>query len=637
VVALAGASAPASHAATTLYRGAFHCSDGRPLAGVRVELWQQHVRWLPKVPPNIELRNVARADDNGGWAFRVSGDETNWFLRVVLVGEHAAVRDFPWPWNWFSETLRSQNDRPLRDYGTQVVAGYGCAVWNGFSDAGREYREQVGAAPPQGVTVVRAGAPTSGVPFTFYDEVWWPSDYAVYKQREGGRQTSTAMHEFAHAVRHVLDGGFAHFVFDSTYYWYLRNHSASSCERTNSGFAFNEGWAEYWAGEVMQLCADRTTGLIERNVAAMLNSLQGSCQGASRPRQLTRGEMVQVLMRNDEIHSIDEFSRELNCRPFLRLRPARPARPIGELVRERRAVFVEGRRFVARLRTTVTRLRRETSAAKRLAAQPPPPCPVKPCGDHLERDLLPVLLAGQLAQAQALVKRFGFLASAAAVRRFTSVPLAGQVRSLEAVRRAAVADSARIAARTLDLAHRTGLRLGADAESLGLLLTARSAAARGDAATLAALAPLEPALPGGSEPSPPPSPPSPPGPPAPPPPTAPPPPPAPTPLPDLVVDRVYLQSEAGWEWNVDVRNAGTADAPATQTSVTLAAGGEVPVATPALAAGATTTVKTECPYGSIADATARADATGAVDEADETNNERASDPGGGTGGRCRYP
>ena len=100
------------------------------------------------------------------WAFRISGDESNWFLRVVLVGQDAAVHDFPWPWDWFADTLRSQNDVPLHDYGTQGVSGYQCVLWNALSDAGREYREQVGSPPPQGVTTAEAGAITAGTPFT---------------------------------------------------------------------------------------------------------------------------------------------------------------------------------------------------------------------------------------------------------------------------------------------------------------------------------------------------------------------------------------------------------------------------------------------------------------------------------------
>ncbi len=614
VLALAGA--PAALADTTQYRGAFKCADGRPLAGARVELWQQHVRWLPKIPPNIVMRNAARANADGAWSFRISGDETNWFLRLVLVGQDAEVHDFPWPWNWYAETLRSQNDRPVRDYGTQLVSGYQCGVWNGFSDAGREFREQVGRNPPQGVTTVLAGAITAGVPVTMYNAVWWPSGYPVYKSSG----SSTAKHEFAHVFRHLFDGGFAHFLFDSTYFWYLRSHSSTSCKGTNSGFAFNEGWAEFWAGEVNPLCPNATTGLVERNVAAMLKNLQDSCK-------LTRGRMVQVLIDHDDIHSIDEYTRALSCTPpkVKRLRKARPPKPIGALLAERRLVFRAGRRFVAALGKPVKRLRRELTAAGRLARHPPR-CPRRPCAAELEVRLRPVLLSGELAEAIALKRRFSFLADAAAVGRFMSVSFARQVRRLEADRKAAVREVARIGARTLGRARVTARRLGADRQSLDILARAQRAVARRDPSALSGIAPIPPVGLHVVGPTPAsmlePSPPLPPG---------------STSRPDLVIDRVYTTIDPSLEWNVEVRNAGDAAAPATSTGLSRAGGEEILIDTPGLAPGESDTVKAECQFGSIATATARADAAGVVDESDEDNNSRDSDPDQGIGGRCRYP
>ena len=472
----------ASRGATTAYRGAFQCTDGRPLAGARVELWQQEVRWLPQVWPNIRLRNVQRADVNGGWGFRISGDESNWFVRVVLVGEDAALRDFPWPWDWYADTLRSQNDRRLRDYGTQRVSGYQCGVWNGISEAGRDYRQQAGSAPPQGVTVVRAGAPTSGVPFTPYDEVWWPSGYPVY--RSSG--TSTAQHEFAHVVRHVFDGDLGHFLGDSAHFWYLRNHSAASCEPTNSGFAFNEGWAEYWAGQAIAPCPNPNDGRVERNVAASLQLLATSCG-------LPRARMVAVLAQNRErIHSIDEYTRALNCTPPIKsLGRSKPPTPTVALLRERRALLVEGRKLVSALGRSVTRLRHETVAAMRLAERPLP-CPEQPCAEQLERELQPVLLASRLAQARALKEKLGFLANPTALRRLGRVPVARQMRRIEAERSAAVAEAARIAAASLRRARSIAQRLGAGRENLDLLRRAAGATARGKSTALSGMASIAP-------------------------------------------------------------------------------------------------------------------------------------------------
>ncbi len=624
VAAIALASAPASYGATTAYRGAFKCaSDGQPLAGARVELWQTHVRWLPEVPPNFRHRNTMRANENGAWGFTVGGDESNWRIRLVLVGEHARVQDWPWPWNWFTDTLRSQNNVPLRDFGTQVVSGYQCGLYTGFSQAGREYQRDVGSPPPQGVTVVRAGAPTAGVPFTLYDEVWWPSGKPAIQDG-----ISVPKHEFAHVVRHLFDGSPGHFFGDVAYYWYLRNHSASSCEATNSGFAFNEGWAEYWSGQVFNRCeSNPNTGTIERNVAAMLKELQDSCQ-------LTRGRMVAVLRDNPErIHSIDEFAKALNCtppRPIKKLGRTKPRKPLGALLKERRALLGEGRRLVSALGRSVTRLGRETAGARRLARRAVP-CPRRPCEALLERRLRPVLLGGQLAQARLVKKQFAFLADRRAMRRLGRAPLRRQLRRIEVRRKAAVAGSARIVVRTLGRMRRLARRLGADRESLRILSQAKVLAARRDADTLAAMAPIRLAPPRTVGPSP--SPPTQPSPPSPPP---PPPPPPPAPKPDLLIARIFLTSSEGWTWNVVVRNEGAGTAPAAQTGLSRAGGPELLLATPALAPGESVTVQAECPYGSLGNATARADAEGVIAEENEDNNS-LSYTGGGTGGRCRYP
>ena len=47
-------------------------------------------------------------------------------------------------------------------------------------------------------------------------------------------------------MRHGLDGDFGHFLGDAATYNYAQSHNA--CDHTNLGFAFNEGWAEFWAG-----------------------------------------------------------------------------------------------------------------------------------------------------------------------------------------------------------------------------------------------------------------------------------------------------------------------------------------------------------------------------------------------------
>ena len=103
-----------------------------------------------------------------------------------------------------------------------------------------------------------------------------------------------------------------------------------------------------------------------------------------------------------------------------------------------------------------------------------------------------------------------------------------------------------------------------------------------------------------------------------------------------MIGNVYLTSATGWTWNIVVSNAGVADAGVSQTRLVTASGLTVFLDTPALAAGDSVTLTTECPYGSIGQATATADATEVLQESDETNNVFTSELDG-TVGRCRYP
>jgi len=133
--------------------------------------------------------------------------------------------------------------------------------------------------------------------------------------------------------------------------------------------------------------------------------------------------------------------------------------------------------------------------------------------------------------------------------------------------------------------------------------------------------------------------------------TAPPPPPPPPPpttttttttaaLPDLVIRKLFLDM-SNLTWNIVIRNDGDADAPATKTGFTQPKGSdERRIDTPPIEAGDSVTVTAECPYGSIGEAKARADAGDKVDEKDEDNNGESAKGGlqGDDGEfRCRYP
>lgn len=621
VAALAGAGL--SHAATTEYRGAFQCPDGRPLAGAQVQLLRWHYTWLPKLPPNIEmLGTAATADANGRWGFRFTSKHTNrdLFARVVLTDESAQVRDWFWGNIVSADTRPERNNVPVRDYGAQRFPDYRCAVWQGFRDAGIAYREQVGGPPPQGTTIVRTGALTAGVPFTPYDKVWWPSGY-------GAR---AARHEFAHVFRHLFDGSEAHFIVDAGRYGYARHHSATSCAPTNDGFAFNEGWAEYWAGEVSAPCPDKNDGRIERNVAAGLKQLETDCG-------LSRAQMVQTLAAHrSAIHSFNDFRSRVSCPvPPPMLIEDKPE-VIDDPNSELRGLLKVGRTFVLHSREVVLKLERDVDVAVAVARRLPPCLPR--CGGQMKRRLTPLLLRGQLEQARAQTRGLAFLADRAAVRRFLRrAPLERQLRRLDARRRAAVAESRRIAVQALTRTRRAARALRADRRILRTLAGARAAVARGDLDALAGLPPTPP--PGTRRVGPTPPAPSSPGPQ---PPSSPgPQPPAPSPQADLVIDRVFLtqttSTQSGWVWNIIVRNAGDAGAGESKTGFTESGAQEVLIATPALAAGESFTHQVDCRVQAPAEASARADATGVVAESNESDNGRTADPGGGSNGTCTPP
>jgi hypothetical protein len=630
---LLAVTAASSSAATTVLQGRFACNDGASLAGVRVELLKIYSRLLPEIPPNVRVAVATHADANGGWGFRVSGGETNWRVRAVLVNSDVGVKDFGIPWHHYADTLRTQNDRPLADYGTQIVPGAECRLWRAFKAAADGYRADTGGGHPAGTITVLDNAPTSGVPFSPYTDVFWPAGYSPTENVGTVAEPvfrSVAQHEFAHTVRHALDGDRAHFFFDTARFWYLRSHSGSSCDKTNHGFAFNEGWAEYWADEVRKTpCPNPNDFSIERNVAFELKRLQiNQCLGVDRAR------MVSVLAQNrGRIHSMADFSNALGCVPRPVKRLGRATRPVSELLTLAAERVKEGRRFVASASATVGRARVALSQAHGSWAK--------------------TLAHGRLDQALALRKTFSYLASRAAQARIVRTSDRAQVSLILGKQRDYIRKLRAISVTTLRKGSSIFKGQG-DAAAAQLLGEARASAQRGDVGVLQAVAmPLPSPSQAGPSPAginvidvggaPPPPPP-------PPPPAMPPPVPPLPPLDlDLVIARVYgddTTAENLCDILADVRNAGSAEAPATTTRFLSSQAGQFDqlIATPALAAGQTTTVRVAREYGDYNRATVTADAGNLIAETDETNNTGSGSGSPSTSAigeensaRCRYP
>ncbi|PXF40297.1 hypothetical protein BWQ96_09989 [Gracilariopsis chorda] len=166
-----------------------------------------------------------------------------------------------------------------------------CTVYQRFYDATHDFYSRVGYRVPFDLKITAQAIINGGAPFALHDEIRIPKGKKL--------SSRTAKHELAHAVRHRYDGGLAHFLKDVAQFVYTRNHNCKS--NTNHGFAFNEGWAEYWAGDTA--CGDANgTKKVEGNVATALKEMQTRCRTSDR-------NMWEVLRRNKgKIHSYSSYA-----------------------------------------------------------------------------------------------------------------------------------------------------------------------------------------------------------------------------------------------------------------------------------------------------------------------------------------
>ncbi|HEU4907145.1 MAG TPA: Ig-like domain-containing protein [Solirubrobacterales bacterium] len=313
-IALLGAlpTAPASAHRTTV-KGFFGCSDRGAfsrLRGMNVELWKRGPSIFPveMVGTQVE-RQYTRP--NGSFRFRTEAAEEEYFVRMALRdADGVHLRDFWGVNDWSVDSPDFRNSVARRQLGLRVFAKPGvshkCAIWAAASAANRDYKVVTGRELPSRGVEIRADAVTAGVPLTPGTSIFWPGDYPAGNAGPG--DDATVRHEFGHVIRHGLDGSIAHFLTDVARFNYLQFHNP--CLQTNLGFAFNEGWAQYWAKRFTGApdCGRPGDMTTEGNVAAALTALAANCAGGS------RALMVDVLRRNPgTIHSFFEFRDRLGC------------------------------------------------------------------------------------------------------------------------------------------------------------------------------------------------------------------------------------------------------------------------------------------------------------------------------------
>jgi len=384
--ALWTAFAPTAVARVSTYTGQFQCDDRgvvTPLAGMNVELWGRgSPDFLPVEWVGYRVAQGFTGAD-GSFAMRTHDNDDNYFVRMALRDAHGVhLRDF-WGINdWSVDTAQRRNNVRTQDYGGMVFSTPGqshkCAIWAGVHSAYERYRAEIGAGLPSNGVELQADAVTAGVPFTPGTSILWPGGFPV--GYGGGGDDSITRHEFGHVIRHGFDGDFGHFLGDVIAHNYLQNHEP--CNHTSPGFAFNEGWAEFWAEDFAPAPDYGRPGDMETegNVAAALQELMVNCAGGQRK------PMVETLQRNPgTIHSSAEFRDRLGC-PIPRLFPVfviaaktAPAAPI---------VPATLRADVARDEVTATAKRlKGLNKSLDLAldrAEDPPACKKEPCKTALK-------------------------------------------------------------------------------------------------------------------------------------------------------------------------------------------------------------------------------------------------------------
>jgi hypothetical protein len=401
VLALAPAVAGASVSFNV--KGKWTCSNRGavvPVAGARVELWHD----IFSLWPDDKVGSVHTGSD-GSFNFGVRAD-SNFDLYVKLVlNDDAGVKLGNWYSlsDWDTQTDTTGSHAGTVNLGTWRISkdnGAGtpkCAIWQGGHNAYTDYKQVVGSRPPDANYSISADFPCCGTPFTTTDTTRWPSGYQTSQGSiDGGFAVN--FHEFAHSFRHSFDGDFPHFLFDAARFLYPQTHTL--CKETNAGFAFNEGWAEYWANTpAVPPCGDGTNLNQEGNVATALTGLE---------KCANRQTMVRVLRENPgTIHSYPEFKAKFDAivgRFGCIVAPITGVTTVEEPLSVTQLTS-EVQKQIAAEKALITKLSRQLSSAKTRARRPGA-CPVaRTCLTGIEKLIDPSGLSTQIAQAKLVVAR----------------------------------------------------------------------------------------------------------------------------------------------------------------------------------------------------------------------------------------
>ena len=426
-----------------------------PVVGARVEFYHSVAGWTDLFD-STQPAPAVHTDANGAFQSATihARDATNYYARLILNDDNSpqgSVHLENW-WTGSSKSYQSpfaDSSRGSASFDILISGSSGnpplCAIWQGAHNAYQEYVSSVGALPPSREYDITVEDTPTMTPWTNLDTTHWSRNHVTGFESD---EYDVSFHEFAHSVRHSLDGDKTHFTNDVTAYVYARFHAP--CDGTNAAFAFNEGWAEFWAQDWYPAPCKRPGAdewrytsdpeQHEGNVAYWLDILS-HCRGVGR-----KG-MVDVLERHPgAIHSFEEFygyfaKRFPAARPRLSYTNAAfvpgcgtdipTAAPAVAEVRPA-AVVTTSRIFRAQAQAQaaiVSRLRDSFDAARLAARTPPSSCSAAP-----QAILAPPVLAAELGMARLLAVRLRSRSAHPPTRRSLWYRIAWESRERAAAR-----------------------------------------------------------------------------------------------------------------------------------------------------------------------------------------------------------
>lgn len=213
----------------------------RPMPNVLVKL-------IDKEPIGNQFIASTRADSEG--RFRVSGT-----ARELIGKPDPRIRvDFDYEGTYGRMKVQDQlrlirrYRSGVRSYASSInfgdinISDEHCRAYMRFYAAMADFNSRSQTSLPYDCLFVSTNAVIASLASTVYATL-----DRVRIQRGEDLSFVTAKHELAHTVRHSYDGNNGHFLSDVARYNYVRRHNCGT--KANHGYAFNEGWAEFWAGQ----------------------------------------------------------------------------------------------------------------------------------------------------------------------------------------------------------------------------------------------------------------------------------------------------------------------------------------------------------------------------------------------------